>query len=323
MRITSGGNVLIGTSTDAGQKLQVQGTLRATGTITQFATTGYYVDMTYIGNTYNLGSGETTDNIDFKIAGGGTFTSGGSFRWFTQAGGSTPLERLKITSAGACNHTVSSNSVFNILNLYNSSGTSSGNRINFQNYFGDLGGIVVSQRDNGSGADDGQMLFEVASNASNQTILGLRNDGLVYFNTLSSAPYNYNVTYNPRTAGLGQGGDFGYITSIRESKGNIESITNIDFINQLNPVSFNYRKKDTNNKEFIDELYEDVYYGFIADEVETIDKNLVFYDDLEGGGKKLSGVHYNSMIAILTKAVQELNTKLDAANVEIEALKAK
>jgi len=135
----------------------------------------------------------------------------------------------------------------------------------------------------------------------------VRNDGLIFFGTAASAPYNYNVTFSPRTAGLGAGGDFGYITSTRESKGNIKTIKNIDFINQLNPVSFNYRKKNENKTEFIDELYEDVYYGFIADEVEALDKNLVFYDDVEGGGKKLSGVHYNSMIAILTKAVQELS----------------
>ena len=135
--------------------------------------------------------------------------------------------------------------------------------------------------------------------------------GTYLMGTAAGSPYNYNVTYNPRTAGLGQGGDFGYITSTRESKGNIETIQNIDFINQLNPVSFNYRKKDIDRKEFINELYEDIYYGFIADEVEALDKNLVFYDDLEDGSKKLSGVHYNSIIAILTKAVQELKAEID------------
>jgi hypothetical protein len=101
--ITSGGNVLIGTTTDAGQKLQVQGTLRATGIITQFATTGYYADFAYSGSTYNLGASETTDNIDFKIAGGGTFSTGGGFRFFTQAGGSTPLERMRVKASGIIN----------------------------------------------------------------------------------------------------------------------------------------------------------------------------------------------------------------------------
>jgi len=148
-----------------------------------------------------------------------------------------------------------------------------------------------------------------------QDLLQVRNDGLIFFGTAASAPYNYNVTFNPRTAGLGQGGDFGYITSTRESKGNIETIKNIDFINQLNPVSFNYRKKDSDKKEFIDELYEDVYFGFVADEVENVNKDLVFYDDLPDGTKKLAGVHYNSVIAILTKAVQD-------QQVQIEELKA-
>jgi hypothetical protein len=153
-------------------------------------------------------------------------------------------------------------------------------------------------------------------NSTPTDLFFVRNDGLTNFGVVTNSPYNYNVTYSPRTAGLDASGGFGYITSTRESKGNIKTIQNIDFINQLNPVSFNYRKKDSDKNKFIDELYEDVYYGFIADEVEKVDKNLVFYDDLKDGNKKLSGVHYNSMIAILTKAIQELKA-------EIETLKQK
>jgi hypothetical protein len=76
------------------------GIVQANGAFRQFAGAGYYADFAYNGTTYNLGSSETTDNIDFKIAGGGTFTTGGGFRFFTQAGGSTPVERMRITSGG-------------------------------------------------------------------------------------------------------------------------------------------------------------------------------------------------------------------------------
>jgi hypothetical protein len=78
----------------------VRETLIANGAFRQFAGAGYYADFAYNGTTYNLGSSETTDNIDFKIAGGGTFTTGGNFRFWTQAGNSTPLERMRITSGG-------------------------------------------------------------------------------------------------------------------------------------------------------------------------------------------------------------------------------
>jgi hypothetical protein len=147
-------------------------------------------------------------------------------------------------------------------------------------------------------------------NSTPTDLFFVRNDGLTNFGVVTNSPYNYNVTSNPRTAGLDASGGFGYITSTRESKGNIKTMQNIDFINHLNPVSFNYRKKDSDKNKFIDELYEDVYYGFIADEVEKVDKNLVFYDDLKDGNKKLSGVHYNSIIAILTKAIQELSAEI-------------
>jgi hypothetical protein len=155
----------------------------------------------------------------------------------------------------------------------------------------------------------------VAYNSGNQELLLIRNDGLYLTGTRTNSPYNYNVTFSPRSAGLDASGGLGYIVSTKESKGNIESIKNIDFVNKLNPVKFNYRKKNKDNTEFIDELHEDIYFGFIADEVEQINKDLVFYDNLQDGSKKLAGVHYNSIIAILTKSIQELNEKLVRNNI--------
>ena len=91
--ITSAGNVGIGTNSP-NQKLEVWGTTR------NYAGAGYYSDFAYNGTTYNLGSSETTDNIDFKIAGGGTFSTGGNFRFWTQTGNTTPVERIRITANG-------------------------------------------------------------------------------------------------------------------------------------------------------------------------------------------------------------------------------
>jgi len=93
MIITSGGNVGIGT-TSPNQKLEVWGTTR------NYAGVGYYSDFAYNGTTYNFANTEATDNVDFKIAGGGTFTTGGNFRFWTQPGNTTPVERMRITSSG-------------------------------------------------------------------------------------------------------------------------------------------------------------------------------------------------------------------------------
>ena len=146
----------------------------------------------------------------------------------------------------------------------------------------------------------------VVQNVDGSDLFKVRNDGLIFTGTSSVSPYNNNTT--GRSMVIESSGVLGYLVSTRESKANIESISNIDFIKQLNPVQFNYRKKDSESNTFTDELYDNISYGFIADEVEELNKELVFYN--EDG--TLAGVEYNSMIAILTKAVQELKTEIDS-----------
>ena len=79
---------------------------------------------------------------------------------------------------------------------------------------------------------------------------------------------------------------------------------------KLNAVSFNYRKKDDDNI-YTDEAQEDIYYGLIADEVEKVNKDLVFYNTKEDGTKTLAGVEYNKLISALVKSVQELKAEID------------
>ena len=95
MRITSNAYVGIGI-TSACKHLEVGGTIRTT-----VSPSVYYRDMTYLGDTYQFGSSETSDNVDFRICGGSTWSSGGNFRWSTQPGNSTPIERMRITSGGS------------------------------------------------------------------------------------------------------------------------------------------------------------------------------------------------------------------------------
>jgi hypothetical protein len=245
-----------------------------------------------LGGAYYNGSNiiaTSTDGQRILFSGGGFIFN--TFTGATIGNSVTDTERMRITSAGNVG-------------------------------IGNVGDSAVRLGVTGTGTSSAAYAF-IAYDITANALLALRNDGYTFMGTRANSPYNYNTTYAPRTAGLDAAGGIGYITSTRESKGNIKNIKNIDFINQLNPVSFNYRKKNENKTEFIDELYEDVYYGFIADEVEALDKNLVFYDDVEGGGKKLSGVHYNSMIAILTKAIQEQQALITSLQEQINELKNK
>jgi hypothetical protein len=62
----------------------------------------YYTKKGYLGDEWVFGTGETGDNVDFKIS-GGAFTAanaGGNFRFFTQMSNGTPAERMLISSEG-------------------------------------------------------------------------------------------------------------------------------------------------------------------------------------------------------------------------------
>jgi hypothetical protein len=163
---------------------------------------------------------------------------------------------------------------------------------------------------NVKGIDSGSSnLCLYTTNTNGDNLLYVRNDGLILTGNAANSPYNYSTS--GRSAIIQSNGILGYLVSTRESKTNIESIKNVDFINLLNPVQFNYRKKDNINNVYTDEIYENTTYGFIADEVEKVNKELVFYN--EDG--TLAGVEYNNMISILTKAIQELNEKLVRNNI--------
>jgi hypothetical protein len=152
------------------------------------------------------------------------------------------------------------------------------------------------------GTNSSDTAFRILNGATTSTYFFVRGDGFV-----NAGTFTYNNAVTGRTMVVESGGGLGYLVSTRESKDNIQSIKNVDFINKLNPVSFNYRKKNDVTNQFTDELYDNVTYGFIADEVEKVNKDLVFYKE---DGITLAGVEYNNMIAILTKAVQELEGRI-------------
>jgi hypothetical protein len=78
---------------------------------------------------------------------------------------------------------------------------------------------------------------------------------------------------------------------------------------QLVPKSYNMIEHPTISKS-----------GFIAQDVKEILPNFVNGTESEN---EYLGIDYNGILALAVKSIQELNTKLDAANTEIEALKSK
>jgi hypothetical protein len=124
------------------------------------------------------------------------------------------------------------------------------------------------------------------------------------------AVYGRTVT-TPRNVFIDSSGNLGGISSIRESKTNITPLNTANWIYQLNPVTFNYRKKDEDGK-FTDEFEPENQFGLIAEEVESIAPDLCIY--VNGA---LQGIHYDRMIAPLIKVIQELTARLEALEARV------
>jgi len=97
-----------------------------------------------------------------------------------------------------------------------------------------------------------------------------------------------------------------------------EEITNCDlglaFVKQLRPVSYKLKADPKHQKG----------YGFIADEVENIiesGSSLVYEEPDWKVGDEIGfkTIHYPSYIAVLTKAIQELSTEVEALKAQLKA----
>ena len=99
-------NIQINSTTDAGYKLDVNGTGRFVGTVTgtsfiHYVNSSYNATSSIYGISYNFGSGEVTDAVTYSISGGSASTTGNSFIWKTQTGGGTPTTAFTIAKTGA------------------------------------------------------------------------------------------------------------------------------------------------------------------------------------------------------------------------------
>ena len=141
--------------------------------------------------------------------------------------------------------------------------------------------------------------------------------------TLSSAgnlqvPAMYATTVTtPRNVFIDSSGNMGGISSTRASKTNITPLDTANWIYQLNPVTFNYRKKGKYG-QFIDEFELEQQFGLIAEDVETVKPELCIYVE-----DKLQGIHYDRMIVPLIKALQEQQAIIQSLTERIVQLEAK
>ena len=111
-------------------------------------------------------------------------------------------------------------------------------------------------------------------------------------------------------------------SSLREFKTNITTISDTSWLFKLNPVTFNWKKKtEVDGKNVWEDVADDngIQYGLIAEEVEAVKKDFCSYDN----NNKLTGVHYDRIIAPLIKVVQDLKSEIDNLQQENIALRAR
>lgn len=137
-----------------------------------------------------------------------------------------------------------------------------------------------------------------------------------------TAPNVYTATVGGtnRDVFVDNTGLLGYVSSFRASKKNIQPLSSTSWLHQLKPVTFNYRKRDKDGK-YTDSTYSEKEYGLIAEEVEPVNKEMVFYDVDTLGNKTLRGVSYSKLVIPILAETQIHKKQIDSHTSDIWLLK--
>ena len=145
--------------------------------------------------------------------------------------------------------------------------------------------------------------FQTYNGSSLNERMRISSDGVV---DIYSA-YTNAVGGTTRDLFVRNDGRLGYLSSIRASKTNIVDLTDISWLNNLKPQIFNMRKQNDLG-EYTDSHYDELEYGLIAEDVESVNKELCSYS----ADNVLESVQYRKLVIPLLKAVQELTAKVAA-----------
>jgi hypothetical protein len=279
MRITSGGNVLIGTTTDNGYKFNLAGNLNV-----GFGSASGYLQVTSSGQTTPgqvwASNGDNAGLLLGAGVSGGYVASiqiNGNWNGSSATGGdiimkTTSTERMRITSGGqllvGTTSAIQSSEQFGVV--------SSSNTAIFAKFTG--------------GATSGW-----AGKFWNSDTTG--NNLFIEFQTETSITARGSITYN-RGAGI----TVYNTTSDYRLKSELEDFNALQIIDKIYPKKF--RIGDAENKSI----------GFIAHELQEYMPQAVHgeKDAVDKNGKPIyQGVDYSQLTGLLTQAIKELKAELD------------
>lgn len=142
-----------------------------------------------------------------------------------------------------------------------------------------------------------------AENSSNALLLGVRNDGAITTGSTTLSPYN-NTTGLSANVLVGSDGFLYRSTSSLRYKSNVQDATHgLADVLKLRSVTYNAKNSG-----------DALIGGLIAEEVDAAGlKEFVAYDK-DG---QPDALHYGNMVALLTKAIQELKAEVDALKAQL------
>ena len=308
MKIITGGNVLIGTTTANGYKLQVNGEGYATGW--NVANTGGSVQTIDAGAYVSLLGATGSPANTILLGTNNTQRIKISDATFALRGQNSSNTGVQWENAAGTRH-------WSIFEQFGASGQQGS--LNFENNVAGTTPLVISSGDVptftgrvvANGFRSSGQIFGFFKNSTGSFEWEVGSDGSV-----GTGMYMYNPTngYAFKLTAAGVLTTLGGGTSDIRTKEDIIPITEnaISFINELKPVSF----------KFINDKSKKIRRGFIAQEVlETSIPTLVLGDgELEDG---TYGLDYDGILALAVKAIQEQNQTITSLQEQINELKNK
>ena len=308
LSIATSGNVGIGTTIDAGYKLDVNGTVRT-------------ANLYFSTASARIFSGTT----DFAINNSGNTVN---MLLFNNSTGAATFASSVADWGMVVNNTVGTNGQGLLVSVSNPN-TSYGS---FQvQHSGSGAAFIVKGNGNvgiGTNSPSGKLhITAIDATSSNNSIyvensastvlLRIRNDGAFFTGTASSSPYN-NTSTNLANLIVTSAGSLERSTaSSRRFKENITNWNDngLNTILALNPVTFTYKAEYYKNPNL-------VMLGLIAEDVAEVSPYLADYENEDRTGK-VENVRYATIVVPLIKAVQELSAQIEILKSKIQTLENK
>ena len=164
--------------------------------------------------------------------------------------------------------------------------------------------------------DSGNSNYALVVASTTANLFFVRNDGVIY----APPTYAQTVGATNRDLYIDNNGLVGYVSSIRASKTDITPQADPSWLLDLEPVTFRYRAKNEDGT-YSDQPDGPVQYGLIAEDVEAVNRDVVFYDDTDNG-PELRGVAYSALITPLLALVQQQQAQIDALTARVAALES-